>query len=186
MGWTALKGIALKGNTRITRDIDFEAHPQGSPALRVKRWALLENAIKEASRETGITPEYSENIDRWSGIAFPPHRQKAKPYKKFSSVTVDIMDIPTWAVGKLARYLESDISDLVFVLKREKPDPTATVRLWAKALAISPPSSGQELFKSKVLHFIREFGPAIWGKSFDITHHAKPFLDSAKRYRKHI
>jgi hypothetical protein len=117
-------------------------------------------------------------------IAFPPHRQKAKPYKTFSSVTVDIMDIPTWAVGKLARYLESDVSDLIFVLKRGKPEPSGTIRLWAKALAISPPSTGQTLYKNKVLHFIRTYGPAVWGDSFDASKSEKLFLDSARRYRK--
>src|SRR5262245_17212697 len=97
---------------RATLDIDFE--------IRLKRgglrsgtgggWESVHKAIEDTARATGITPQYDEDIDKWSAIALPSKRSRL--YRDFGKVEVRILNPELWAVGKLTRYLSTDIQDL--------------------------------------------------------------------------
>lgn len=67
---------------------------------------------------------------------------------------------------KLARYLDSDVQDLVRVLREQRVDAAALARLFGQALRHSPRSSAQLLFRKQVEHFLRENGRAVWGGAF--------------------
>lgn len=172
----------LHGGRRVTRDIDFEAHViSPSSAMRRHRWRRLEIALREVARQTGITPQYTEDIDRWSAIAMPSHPLKKSMHKIFGQVRVYLLDPAFWAVGKLARYLPGDLQDLRVVLKKQNVEPKRASRLWGKALAQSPSSSAQIIFRRQVAHFFKAYAQSLWGKRTDPAELEGIFLRVARR-----
>lgn len=179
----AAAGI-LQGMERATLDIDFEIHLK-----RVARqsdagrdWEAVQRSIDGAARATGITPQYDEDIDKWSSITLPSKRSRL--YRRFGKVEVRILDPGLWAIGKLTRYLSTDIQDLRFVLKRASISSEATVRLWGKALGISAASSSQTTFRKQVETFLDQYAREIWGRNTDATDLKRLFLDSAQKARR--
>jgi hypothetical protein len=166
----------LQGTSRATFDIDFE--------LRLRKgndWNAVQEAIAATSTATGITPQYSEDIDRWSSIALP--KKDSRLYKRFRKVEVRILNPELWAIGKLARYLSSDVQDLRIVLKASKTRPKATARLWGTALGISPASGSQVTFRKQVEDFIEQYAREIWGTEADVVELKRLFLESARKAR---
>ena len=167
----------LQGTSRATFDIDFE--------LRLKRggnWDRVQQAIAETSTATGITAQYGEDIDRWSSIAMPG--RESRLYKRFGKVEVRLLNPSLWAIGKLARYLSSDVEDLRIVLKRTKTQPKALAKVWGKALGTSPASSSQATFRKQVENFFTQYAREIWGAAADATELNRLFLESAQRARR--
>jgi hypothetical protein len=171
----------LWGVKRVTFDIDFEVHIHlnREPA---SRWAELEKVFSEVSRLTHITPQFSEDIDRWSSIVLPS--KKSLCYKKIGKVDLRLLDPSVWAIGKLARFLKSDVSDLVHVLREAKTDSRACAILWGRALGQSPASSAQDLFRRQVERFLDQYGKKIWGPRMNPEIHKQIFLNSARRSRR--
>src|SRR5206468_1209422 len=102
---------------RVTFDIDFELM-----LLRPRRgseWEDVQKAFEAVSRATGITPQYSDDIDRWSSIALPS--KASRLFEKIGKVEIRILDPALWSIGKLTRFLPTDVSDLVAVLKALEP-----------------------------------------------------------------
>ena len=167
----------LQGTSRATFDIDFE--------LRLKKsanrsaWADVQKAIDETSRATGITAQYAEDIDQWSSIALPA--KQSRLYRRFGKVEVRILDPGLWAIGKLARYLSSDVQDLRIVLKAARTRPRTMVRLWGTALGISPASSSQGTFRKQVENFIDQYAREIWGTPADPEALKRLFLETAQK-----
>ncbi|HSA59266.1 MAG TPA: hypothetical protein VLJ37_06230 [bacterium] len=151
-------GIAswFLGGNRPTRDIDF-AVSDGSEELTHK--------LDQVSRDLGIPIQYSDDIQRWGMINVPDIYAGAIRHKKFGSVTVYLLAPEKWAIGKLNRYLESDLEDLVAVFRKKKPDLQKTLEYWKCALRESPASTQQGLFKQQVNHFLKHHGKSIWGKT---------------------
>jgi hypothetical protein len=174
----------LQGTERATLDIDFE--------IRLKRavhgsragdpWEAVQKAIADTARATGITPQYDEDIDNWSSIALPSKRSRL--YRRFGKVEVRILDPALWAIGKLTRYLSTDIQDLRVVLKNSKTSPAAAVKLWGNALGISPASSSQPAFRKQVETFLDRYSGEIWGTTVDSAELKRLFLASAQRARR--
>ena len=179
----AAAGI-LQGMKRATLDIDFE--------IRLKRaareshadapWEAVQKAIEDAARATGITPQYDEDIDKWSSIALPSKRSRL--YRRFGKVEVRILDPLLWAIGKLTRYLSTDIQDLRIVLKNANTSSTNAVKLWGKALGISSASSGQSTFRKQVETFLDNYAREIWGQNADSEELKRLFLASAQKARR--
>src|SRR5688572_6379033 len=72
----AAAGI-LQGMRRATLDIDFEIRLKSVSGRSDtgKEWEAVQKAIEDAARATGITPQYDEDIDKWS-IAMPSKRSR--------------------------------------------------------------------------------------------------------------
>lgn len=152
----------LMGGKRPTLDIDFEV------AFRSKRpgWAAFEKAVRETEKETGISAQFSEEIERWSQISYLDYRKHVRPFGKFGRIELCILEPVYWSIGKIARYWDQDIQDLICVFKKEGPEPVDIARLWLKALRKSPPSSALFTVRQNAIHFFKTFGRRIWGKHF--------------------
>ena len=179
----AAAGI-LQGMERATLDIDFEIRlKQGTGKSGAGgRWESVQKAIEDAARATGITPQYDEDIDRWSSIALPAKRSRL--YRRFGKIEVRILEPGLWAIGKLARYLSTDIQDLRSVLKKANIAAASAVRLWGTALGISPASSGQTTFRKQVETFLDQYAREIWGRNADPAELKNLFLKSAQKARR--
>ena len=152
---------SLMGSIRPSIDIDFEIECERG------YFKEIDAAIKKASRITGIAVNFSENIDRWSEITFLDYRRHTKAYKTFGRIEVSILLPAYWAIGKLARYLDPDVDDLVRVLKNNPLPPLELAKILGRALLESPRSSASFTFKKHVEHFFKTYGRSIWGARFD-------------------
>lgn len=167
----------LQGTSRATFDIDFE--------LRLKRgknWEHVQQAISETSIATGITAQYGEDIGQWSSIALPA--RESRLYRRFGKVEVRVLSPAIWAIGKLARYLSSDVEDLRIVLKARKTQPKAMARIWGTALGTSPASSSQATFRKQVENFFEQYAREVWGPRADAMELKRLFLESAQKARR--
>jgi len=167
----------LLGGSRPTGDLDFSlAMSDGDPVLSSE----VEAAVAMASREAGVAVQYSTDIDRWSQVAIPKAKTKTRFYKRFGLLSVHLLDPKCWAVYKLGRYLDSDVEDLVAVLKRQKISWSGLARLCGECLRTSPRSTQLYLFRRQVEHFFQRHGPKVWGKSFESERAVAVFHRAAK------
>ena len=134
-------------------------------AKKVTWWRM--NAVRRASDVTGIAVNFSEDIDRWSQITFLDYRKHTIAYKTFGRIAVFVLSPSYWSIGKIARYLDPDVDDLVKVLKTNPVNPPELAGLWGRALTNSPRSTASFTFKKHAEHFLRTYGATIWGKGFD-------------------
>lgn len=155
---------SLMGHVRASRDIDFAVRV---PRRDAKTWERLAAAIDRAMRQVGIEVNYAEDIGRWSSISLLEYRRHTTRYRRFGRLEVRVLDPAYWAIGKLGRYLELDVSDVVAVLKGHRAPVGRVVDVWGAALRASPRSAAVFQFRSQVEHFLRTYGRAIWGRSFN-------------------
>lgn len=156
----AAAGILLGGN-RPSIDIDFDLNCN-------KRYLKdVEDAIKQTSDITGIAVNFSEDIDRWSQITFLDYKKHTIPYKTFGVVEVSILSPSYWSIGKITRYLDTDVDDLVKVLKSNSIPPVELAALLGEALLKSPRSSASFAFRMHVEHFFKTYGKSIWGENYN-------------------
>lgn len=169
----------LQGVKRATFDIDFEiAFNKGDG-----NWNDLQKAIEDTAKATGITPQYSEDIDQWSSIALPS--KESRLYRRFGKVEVRILHPGLWAIGKLARYLSTDLQDLRTVLKAANTRPKSLAKLWGTALGISPVSNSQSTFRKQVESFLDQHAREIWGARTDPEELKRIFIETARKARRH-
>ena len=155
---------SLLGHIRTSRDIDF--------AVRVARpgedtWERLASAIDRARQRVGIEVNYAEDIDRWSSVTLLDYRRHTTAYRRFGALQVQVLDPIYWAIGKLGRYLEIDVNDLVAVLRHHRVPAHRAVEVWGSALRSSPKSAALFQFRRQVEHFLRTYGKTVWGRAFD-------------------
>lgn len=151
---------SLLGGARPSLDIDFAV------SCDKKYFTDAENAIERTSAVSGIAVNFSEDIDRWSQITFLDYKRHAIPYKRFGKVLVTLLEPAYWSIGKITRYLDPDVDDLVRVFKKQRAPALKLAKLWGKALRKSPRSSASFSFKTHVKHFFRTYGRVIWGNEF--------------------
>ena len=108
-------------------------------------------------------------------ISFLDYRKHAILYKKIGSLKVKILAPDYWTIGKMGRFLEIDIQDMIKVIKRKKIKSENLIALWAKALRSSPLSPAKGRFRNNVVFFLKEHGKAIWGKNFNLEEAIKRF-----------
>jgi hypothetical protein len=169
----------LQGVKRATFDIDFEI----GFTKAAGNWDDLQKAIEETAKFTGITPQYAEDIDQWSSIALPS--KESRLYRRFGKVEVRILDPGLWAIGKLARYLSTDLQDLRTVLKAADTRPRTMAKLWGTALGISPASNSQATFGKQVESFLDQHAREIWGARTDSEELKRIFIETARKTRRH-
>lgn len=153
----------IMGSTRPSLDIDFGIE-LGTPSN--DNWQRLETAIRKAKDETGLQVNYAEDIDRWGMITLHDYRQRTTPYKKYGKLSVHILDAAYWSIGKMTRFLDPDIQDMMQVIRKQKVQPERLAQVWGKALRASPRSPFIGRFIRQVEGFYRSYGQKIWGKGF--------------------
>src|SRR3989338_838227 len=103
------------------------------------------------------------------------HEINAQLDKNIGSLKIKIMAPDYWTIGKMGRFLEIDIQDMIKVIKRKKIKSENLIALWAKALRSSPLSPAKGRFRNNVVFFLKEHGKAIWGKNFNLEEAIKRF-----------
>lgn len=149
---------SLYGRVRATLDIDF--------AAKTSDWTAFETAVRRTTERTGILAQYGEDIDRWSMISYLDYDRHIRVYKRIGSLEICLMEPSYWAIGKLTRYLDTDIRDLVSVLKKTATPWRACVTVAGRALKHSPRSTACALYRRQVEDFIRRSGKKVWGRGF--------------------
>lgn len=165
----------LWGHLRPSMDIDFAVELSG----RQGRWHDVEEAVTRTTKLTGIPAQYTQDLDRWGQISLLDYRQHTTRYKQFGVVAVHTLNPAYWAIGKLTRYLDPDIQDLVDVLPRKKIPAVRLVAVWGEAVKKSPASTACLEFKQHVEHFLKEYGRKIWGRAFEVQSAVQAFYKSA-------
>ena len=168
---------SLMGHVRPSADIDFEVRLKSSRSAKVK--ANLASAIGKAAAVAGVAVNYSENVGGWSRINYLDYRKTALFYKTFGKIRVKIIAPSYWTIGKMARFLELDIQDMVKIIRSKKIPLKVLIRVWAKALRSSDLSLELGQFRDHVFYFLKRHGVRLWGKSFDFDRSRKSFMKQA-------
>lgn len=156
---------SIYGNVRHSVDIDFE--------IRLKRNRdqsqdeIFQGWISEVSSKLGIAANYSDDISHWSMINYLNYRKSSMPYKKIGQIDIRLMAPEYWTIGKMTRFLEIDVKDIVKVIKKKRLRARRLVSLWARALRASPLSLTKGQFSRNVEDFLNRHGKKLWGKTFD-------------------
>ena len=164
------------GQVRPSVDVDF--------AVQVRRrdqetWERLEAAIERTIKLTGTQANYAEDIDRWGLITLVDYKRHTHPYRRFGLLQVRLLDPAYWSIGKMTRYLDPDVRDMVQVFKRQRVPAVRLARLWGRALKRSPRSAALIQFRRQVEDFLRTYGPTIWGNKFDARKTMRRFYSEA-------
>lgn len=150
----------LLGGNRPSIDIDFAI------VCDRRYFKNVEEIMKKVCDITGIVVNFSEDIDRWSQITFLGYKKHTLFYRTFGNVVVTILSPAYWSIGKITRYLDPDIDDLVKVFKKNRISPMRLAQLWGEAVLKSPRSSVCFAFRMHVEHFFKTYGRSIWGRDF--------------------
>lgn len=151
----------LLGGVRPTKDIDFEIKSGSKPEF-------VAQSIEKTEKETGVKTEFSENVDHWSMISFLDYQNHTVPYKKFGAISVEILKPEYWSIGKMARFYESDVQDMVHVFTHQKTKHDDLLKVWENALKASPLSDQLLPFKQHCKQFLDLYGKQIWGSQFNL------------------
>lgn len=168
----------LEGVSRATRDLDFQivlkkTTPESLEAFR--------RAIQKVEEKTRIAAQYETNIETWSSIVWPEPKPKSYRYKRFGRVEVRILDPLWWSIGKIARYLAHDVSDVVTVFKTMRVSPRRAAKAWGRALGRSPLSNAQPIFQRQAIQFFGQHARQIWGRRTDPKTLQELFLKTARQ-----
>ncbi len=154
---------SLWGSVRPSVDIDFCIRPRRKGP---KSWAKIEEAIHRATGLTGIHTNYAQDIDRWGAITLLDYSKQTLPYRRFGKLEVRLLEPAYWSIGKISRYLDPDVQDLVAVFRRQGVSPGRLIKIWARALKASPPSSACLQFRKQAENFLQVYSRRIWGRGF--------------------
>ncbi len=153
---------SLMGHIRPSFDIDFEIRL--NKTTRNKKG--VEEAILRTARKVGVAVNFSENVDHGSMVSYLDYRKTALPYKKFGRLNVKLIAPSYWTIGKMARYYALDAKDMAAIIKKKKLKLQPLIRLWKRALDQSDLSLELGQFKKHAAHFLKTYGPRLWGKNY--------------------
>ncbi len=156
---------SLLGVVRPSLDIDFEIRLK----QRKRQASQLEarEIIQRIAEKVGVAVNYSENIGHWSMIHLLDYRKTALPCFRVGQLNIQVMAPPYWTIGKMARFLEVDIRDMVRMIRKKKLKPKELISLWGKALRSSPLSLELGSFSRNVTYFMGHYGKQVWGRKFN-------------------
>lgn len=100
-------------------------------------------------------------------INYLNYRKTSIPYKKIGRIDIRLMAPEYWTIGKMTRFLEIDVKDLIKVIKKKRLRAGRLVPLWARALRVSPLSRTKGQFRRNVENFLHMYGKKLWGTAFD-------------------
>jgi hypothetical protein len=174
---TGAAAAAFWGRVRPSLDVDIGIQLF---ARSGRSWEHVQAAVDRTTRLTGISASVAEDIDRWGMITLLDYRRSARPLRRFGAFEVRLLHPVNWSIGKLTRYLDPDVQDVVEVFRRQKVPWTAAARTWGRALRASPASTTQFRFRQNVEAFAAERGRATWGRSFEGKAFVAAFHRAAK------
>ena len=165
---TGAAAAALWGRVRPSLDVDLGIELKG-PARHNSptAWESVQHAVERTTRLTGIPANVAEDIDRWGMITLLDYRRSSRLHRRFGTLEVRLLHPANWSIGKLTRYLDPDVRDVVEVFRRQAVAPIRATRTWGRALRASPASTTQFQFRRNVEDFLARRGRSIWGASFD-------------------
>ncbi len=167
---------SIMGGLRPSVDIDFEIELRDPGEAD---WERLESAIRKAVEKTGIYANYAEDIDRCGMITLLDYKNRTSLYKKYGKLAVRVLDPAYWSIGKMTRFIDPDIQDMIRVFRKKKVPPMRLAKVWGRALKESPRSTALAGFRRQVEGFFRSYGKKIWGKSFDPARVIRQFHKAA-------
>jgi len=162
---TGAAAAALWGRVRPSLDVDMGVELLGPSDP--DGWPAVDTAVDRTTRLTGIPANVAEDIDRWGMITLLDYRRSSRRYRQLGKLDVRLLHPINWSIGKLTRFLDSDIRDVTAVFRGKKVAPIQAARMWGRALRASPPSSTQFQFRRNVAAFFTTQGRTIWGRTFD-------------------
>lgn len=162
---TGAAAAALWGRVRPSVDVDLGIQLLGEGQQR--EWKAVETAVDRTRLLTGIPANVAEDIDRWGMITLLDYRRSSRRYRKFGKLDVRLLHPANWSIGKLTRFLDSDLRDVIQVFRNQTVSARTAATTWGRALRASPPSSTQFQFRLNVEHFLTHQGRTIWGRGFD-------------------
>jgi len=150
-----LGGCALitLGASRATQDIDFEI--RGASDETIER-------IQQFCNDENIPVNFSEDAGMWGMISINNNRNTALPYSDFGKINVRILDPLDMSIGKLERFTDIDVQDVIFLIKKFSMKPEELLTVWAKALNKSTKSEKVFLFRKQVESFIKTYSKKLW------------------------
>lgn len=159
---------AIYGNVRQSADIDFEIRLKRKKKKRGRSQdEIIQGLIREVSSKLGIAANYSDDISHWSMIDYLDYRKSSIPYKKIGQIDIRLMAPENWTIGKMTRFLEIDVKDLIKVIRKKRLRAGRLLSLWARALRASPLSRTKGQFRRNVENFLHMHGKRLWGTAFD-------------------
>jgi hypothetical protein len=164
------------GSRRPSMDIDFAVEIDNPSEAN---WQQMESAIRKATDKTGIQANYAEDIDRWGMVTLLDYKSNTKLYKKYGSLSLLVLDPAFWSIGKMTRFIDPDIQDMIQVFRKKKSSPSNLAEVWGKALKESPRSTTLIRFRRQVESFFESYGTKIWGQKFSSSKAIKQFHKSA-------
>jgi hypothetical protein len=167
----------IYGSRRPSMDIDFAIELKDSTRAT---WRDLESAIKKTFEKTGIQANYAEDIDRRGMITLLDYKNKTKLYKKYGKISLFLLDPAYWSIGKMTRFIDPDIDDMIQVFRKKKTSPAYLAKVWGRALRESPQSTALTRFRRQVESFLESYGKKIWGSSFDSAKTIRQFHKEAE------
>lgn len=167
---------AILGSVRPSMDIDFEI---GFSNPGEVEWEQVEAAISNTGNRTGISANFAEDIDRWGMITMLDYRKNTTLYRKYGKLTVRVLDPAYWSIGKMTRFIDPDIQDMIQVFRIKKPPVQKLLKVWGRALEASPRSAELAVFRSHVESFLKFYGKKIWGVRFDPDKSIREFHKAA-------
>ena len=170
---------SLMGHVRPSFDIDFEIRLKRVRSPQAK--AKLEASIKKAREIAGVSVNYSENVGGRSRISYLDYRKTAVPYKQIGRLNVKLIAPEYWTIGKMARFLELDIQDMVKIIQRKRLRAGVLVRIWARAIRSSDLSLELGQFRDHVIYFIKKYAKKLWGKNINSEKIIEDFKDRVGR-----
>lgn len=153
---------SLMGHIRPSLDVDFEIRPEGAGKRPLDPDALAA-AVQKASRRTGLAAQYATDISRWSMIDYLDYRKTAVAYKTIGRLKIQLIAPAYWTIGKMARFLTSDIADMRKIIRSKRIPSVRLIRIWAKALRSSDPCLESRLFRDHVQAFLAQNSRRLWG-----------------------
>ncbi|UCH81333.1 MAG: hypothetical protein JSW20_01655 [Nitrospiraceae bacterium] len=164
------------GATRPSMYIDFAIEIKDQ---NTENWQQLEAAIRKATDKTGIKANYAEDIDRWGMVTLLDYKLNTKLYKKYGRLVLMVLDPAYWSIGKMTRFIDPDIQDMIQVFRKKKISSIHLAEVWGKALKQSPHSTTLARFRRQVEHFFESYGTMIWGRKFNSSKAIRQFHASA-------
>jgi hypothetical protein len=139
----------------------------------------VQDAVDRTTRLTGIPANVAEDIDRWGMITLLDYKRSSRRYRRFGDLEVRLLNPVNWSIGKMTRYLDPDVGDIVEVFRRQSVVEVRATRTWGRALRASPASTTQFQFRRNVESFLAQRGRSIWGVRFDAPRAIATFQKAA-------